>query len=184
MQSPDEQTRELVRELTDPFTLLSPNTGQKFGALWLNRGAADTQGTKLLVSANGFLANNTSTDDRIRGFFLADAFPDHEILIIDQPGHGMSDKYTPIQREAALGRGDMSGVGQEQAAAIQTFIGEKIPSLGWLGLRANSFGSRQGLDVVKATMQNPNAAPLDQFMALELPGTINRRFGIHVLFFG
>jgi pimeloyl-ACP methyl ester carboxylesterase len=184
LEAPDESLRTLARELTGPFTISSPFSGQKFGALWLNRDAADTNGTRLLVGANGFLSDVTSTDDRIRAFFLAEAFPDHEVLVIDQPGHGISDKYTPQQREAALGKdGDMSGIGREQAAAIQSFIDSRVPTLNWLGLRTFSFGSRQGLDTIKANMKNPNAAPIDQSVMIELPGTVSRRFGIHFSFF-
>ncbi len=180
LEAPSDGLISLAYELTDPFTIQGGSQGQKFGALWLNRHA---NGDNLLIVENGFLADTTSLDDQMRSFFIARAFPDYQVLVIDQPSHGLSDNYTPEQRKDMFsGSADLSKVGIAQLQAVEDFLERKVGTPRTVDLRAASYGARQSLDLVEASTDSDLA--INKLLLLELPGTVNRRVGIHAAFFG
>ncbi|HSX35745.1 MAG TPA: hypothetical protein VLH84_02315 [Patescibacteria group bacterium] len=181
---PDAQQIELARELKDDLAIRARD-GQRFGALWLNRESADSEtGTEPLIVLNGFMANLTGIDDKMRAYFLARTLPERPILVVDQLSQGLSDKYNQNQRHELCDLGDLSGVGTNMYQAIDDFVTGRLPNAGSILLHADSFGARVSLDVAKASLQHTGSIPISQLQAFELPGTRNRRFGIHAAYFG
>jgi hypothetical protein len=177
---PDQAQIDLAKELVQNLIFDSGN-GQEFGGLWLNRNAADKNGAELLVVANGFITDTTQTDAKLRAYWLARSMPDKQVLIIDQPSHGLSSKYTREQRRGMM-HGQLGPIGENQYAALQNFAALNLPPITSATMKAESLGSRQGLEVIKASLTGPFA--LRDMVALELPGTEDgRRIGIHTSFF-
>jgi len=183
LRAPDSQQLELATELTANITI-GKDTGQEFGALWVNRTAEVTADTQPLIVINGFMGNLTAVDDKMRTYFLARAMPERQILVVEQLSHGLSAKFNHQQRADLCDHGDASSVGMAMQRAISGFVADKIPATTHAVLHGDSFGSRIGLDVAKADLNSNDGNLFSGMHIFELPGTRDRRFRIHGSYFG
>lgn len=128
-----------MREAVDTIRLTGEG-GQQFSGLHLNR---DHSGKPAIVRFGAWLSASNGPEAKYAAYQYAAANPDHPVLLVDMPAHGLSDRATSEQRREIFLSRRLSRIASSQAVAVSN----RLPSASEVILLGDSLGGRVAPDV-------------------------------------
>lgn len=133
-----ERHQTAMREVAEPV-LFAADDGQRFSGLHLNR---DFSSNPIHVRLNSMFGDSSRADQQYIAYSLAAAFPDKQIVIVDQPSHGSSDNLTEAQAREIKTSGSLTLVGQAHVQALRN----QIPNAGLISASGEALGARMAIE--------------------------------------